>query len=152
MAKGFDPDILVKTFLDVAQKSFETTMGKVVPTDAATHKAQNILEYQGRMSVTGMEKFNGPAYIAAVSFYLNEQDRDKHRAKGAMVLYLEASNTEKVLRGFGHPVSDEDEEEETLAACGKLCAMLATKFKENLSGASSLIMSTPISNKNSIYR
>ncbi len=150
MAKGFDPDILVKTFLDVAQKSFEATMGKVVPTDAATHKAQNILEYQGRMSVTGMEKFNGPAFIAGVSFYLNEQDRDKHRAKGAMVLYLEASNTEKVLRGFGHPLSDEEEEEETLAACGKLCSTLATKFKENLSGASSLIMSDPISNKNSI--
>lgn len=152
MAKGFDAEILVKTFLDMAQKSFDATSGKVVTSDAPTHKAQNIMEYQGRMSVTGMEKFNGPAYIAAVSFYLNEQDRDKRRAKGAMVLYLESSNAEKILRGFGHPVTDDDEEEETLAACGKLCTTFAEKFKEGLSqsGASSLILSAPVSNKNSI--
>ena len=152
MAANLDSQILVKTFLNATQQAFASTSGKVVPSDDPTTKAQNIIEYQGRMSVTGMDKFNGPTYIVGVSFYLNEQDRDKHRAKGAMVLYLEASNAEKILRGFGHPVSDDDEDEETVAAYGKLCITLADKFKESLAqaGYPSLVLSTPVSNKNSL--
>lgn len=152
MAKSLDPQVLVKTFLNAAQQAFASTAGKVVPTNDATEKPQNIIEYQGRMSVAGMDKFNGPTYISGVSFYLNEQDRDKHRAKGAMVLYLEAANAEKILRGFGHSVSDDEEDDETLTACGKVCTTLADKFKENLSqaGYPSLVLSTPIVNKNSI--
>ena len=79
MAKNLDPDILVKTFLTVAQQAFASTSGKVIPSDDAAFKSQNIIEYQGRMSSAGMEKFNGPTYVAGVSFFLNEQDRDKRR-------------------------------------------------------------------------
>ena len=152
MAKGLDSQILVKIFLDVAQKTFAATSGKIVSSDEPTHKSQNIIEYQGRMSVTGMDKFNGPTYIAGVGFYLNDQDREKHRAKGAIVIYLEASNTERILRGFGHPVSDDDEDEETLTACGKICTTLADTFKESLSqaGYPALVLSSPVVNKNSL--
>ncbi len=152
MSKGFDSDILVKTFLNVAQQAFAATAGKVVPSDDATSKTQNIIEYQGRMSVAGMDKFNGPTYVAGISFYLNEQDRDKHRAKGAMVLYLESSNAEKFFRGFGFPVADEEEEEEASVACGKIGTMLAEKFKDKLAetGCPSLIISQPFCGKNSL--
>jgi|CXWL01.1.fsa_nt_gi hypothetical protein len=152
MSRNFDSQVLVKTFLSAAHQAFALTSGKVVPTDDATHKTQNIIEYQGRMSVTGMDKFNGPTYIVGVSFFLNEQDRDKRRAKGAMVLYLEASNAEKILRGFGHPISDDDEDEETFTAYGKVCTTLADKFKESLaqSGYPSLVLSEPVSSKNSL--
>ena len=152
MAKGLDSQILVKTFLAVAQKAIAATSGKVVSSDDPTHKAQNIIEYEGRMSVTGMDKFNGPTYIAGVGFYLNDQDKQKHRAKGAMVIYFEASNTERILRGFEHPISDDDEDEGTLAACGKICTMLADKFNESLSqsGYPALVLSAPVTNKNSL--
>lgn len=149
MAKSLEPQILVKTFLDVAHKAFDGTFGKLIPSDPSTQRTQNIIEYQGRMSATGMNKFNGPTHIAAVSFYSNEQDRDKHRAKGAIVIYLEASNTEKVLRAFGHTVGDDDEEEETLTACGKICVMLANKLKDSL-GCSSLVISEPATGKNNV--
>lgn len=152
MSKSLDPDILIKTFLTVAQQVCASTSGRIVPSDDATHKSLNIIEYQGRMSSAGMEKFNGPTYVAGISFFLNEQDRDKRRAKGAMVLYLEASNAEKFFRGFGFPVTDEDEEEESAAACGKLCTLLAEKFKERLSesGFADLVISKPTCNKNSL--
>lgn len=152
MSKSLDPDMLVKIFLSVAQQAFAATSGKIVPTDDATFKALNIIEYQGRMGSSGMEKFNGPTYVAGVSFFLSEQDRDKRRAKGALVLYLEASNAEKFFRGFGFPVPDEDDEEEASAACGKICALLAEKFKGKLSetGFPELFLSKPACNKNSL--
>lgn len=152
MSKSFDPEILIKTFLDVAQQVFATTSGKIVPSDDPTSKVQNIIEYQGRMSASGMDKFNAPTYVAGVSFYLSEQEMEKHRAKGAMVLYLEASNADKFFKGFGHPIADEDDEEEASAACGKICTMLAEKFRNSLSdtGLSSLVFSKPICGKNSL--
>lgn len=153
MSKGFEPEVLIKTFLNIAQQAFSLTSGKVVPSDDPTHKTQNIIEYQGRMSASGMDKFNAPTYVAGVSFYLSEQDRDKHRAKGAMVLYLEASNADKFFKGFGHPIADEDDEEEAAVACGKICTMLAEKFKSSLSdsaGAPPLVLSKPACNKNSL--
>lgn len=79
-------------------------MGKVVPTDAATHKAQNILEYQGRMSVTGMEK-NSMARLHRRRQVFTSMNRTAINTvpKGQWCFIFEASNTEKVLRGFGHP-------------------------------------------------
>ncbi|MBL8013626.1 MAG: hypothetical protein JNN05_07235 [Candidatus Omnitrophica bacterium] len=153
MSKGFESEIIIKTFLNVAQQAFSSTGGRLVPSDDPTHKTQNIIEYQGRMSASGMDKFNAPTYVAGVSFYLSEQDREKHRAKGAMVLYLEALNADKFFKAFGHPVTDEDDEEEAGAACGKICTMLAEKFKSALSdsaGASQMVLSQPVGNKNSL--
>lgn len=152
MAKSLDAQLLVKTFLDVAQKAFDTTGGKLLATDPATHKLQNIIEYQGRMSVTGMDKFNGPTHIAALSFYLNDQDKSKNRAKGAIALYLDAANTDKVLRAFGYSVNEDEEEEETLAACGKICTTIASKFKDALAqnGCQAIVLSDPVTGKNSI--
>lgn len=148
MAKGFDPQILTRTFLDSAQELFSRS-SKLAQSDPPTTKSQNIIEYQGRMSVTAMEKFNGPTYISGVSFYLNAQDKDKRRAKGAVVLYVEASNAEKLLRGVGYSAGDDEEDEELLASCAKLCTALAEGLKQGL-GISSLILSAPVSEKNSL--
>ena len=56
MAKGFDPDVLTKTFLKVAQDMFNKN-AKATPSEPPTAKSQNIIEYEGRMSLqlTSME-------------------------------------------------------------------------------------------------
>lgn len=151
MAKGFDAQLLTKTFLSVAQESFSRA-AKLVQSESPTIKSQNIIEYQGRMGVTAMEKFNAPTYISGISFYLNEQDKAKHRAKGAFVLYLEVSNAEKLLRGFGYPAADDEEDEELLNSCGKLCTALAEGLKQGLvvHGAPPLVLSSAVSDKNSL--
>lgn len=151
MAKGFDAQLLTKTFLNVAQESFSRA-SKLTPSDHPTTKSQNIIEYQGRMSVTAMEKFNAPTYISGVSFYLNDQDKAKHRAKGAIVLYLEASNAEKLLRGFGYPAMEDEDDEELLNSSSKLCVTLAEGLKQALAGqgAGQLVLSAPVSDKNSL--
>lgn len=152
MSKSFDREVLIKMFLNVAQQAFNSTSGKVVPSDEPTNRTQNIIEYQGRMSASGMDKFNAPTYVAGVSLYLSEQDREKHKAKGAMVLYLEASNADKFFKGFGQQITDEDDEEEAAAACGQICVMLAEKLKNSLSdsGFPSLVLSKPVCNKNGL--
>ncbi len=151
MAKGFDAQLLTKTFLNVAQEAFSSA-SKLTQSDPPTTKSQNIIEYQGRMSVTAMEKFNGPTYISGLSFYLNDQHKEKHRAKGAFVLYLEASNAEKLLRGFGYPAVDDEDDEEILNSCSKLCTALAESLKQGLAdqGAPQLVLSASVSDKNSL--
>ena len=49
-------------------------------------------------------------------------------------------------------LTDEDEEEESAVACGKICTLLAEKFKERLaeSGFPELFLSKPACNKNSL--
>jgi hypothetical protein len=151
MAKGFDSTILTKMFLSTAEETFGR-ISKVAPSDPPTAKLQHLIEYQGRMSVTAMEKFNGPTYISGVSFYLSSQDKDKHRAVGAMALYIEASNAEKLLKAFGYSVGDDEEDEEVLNACGKVCVVLAEGLKKELAKLKypDLILSVPVSEKNSL--
>jgi hypothetical protein len=150
MAKGFDPERLAKASLAAAQETLSRC--KVPQSEPPTTKTQPLIEYQGRMSVTAMEKFNGPTYISGVSFYLTSQDKDKHKAVGAIALYIEAVNAEKLLKGMGYTVSDDEEDEEILGACGKLCTALAEALKGQLRGAGcpDLVLGEPVSEKNSL--
>jgi hypothetical protein len=151
MAKGFDPAILTKAALAAAQDVFNR-IAKTPPSDPPTTKSQNIIEYQGRMSISAMEKFNGPTYIAGVSFYLTPQDKDKHKAVGAIAVYVEALSAEKLLKTFGFTIGEDEEEEEALSACGKLCGILAEALIKELKkvGCPDLIAGTPASEKNSL--
>jgi hypothetical protein len=151
MAKGFDPELLTKASLNALQDII-TSMSKVAPSEAPTTKEQRLIEYQGRMSVSAMEKFNAPTYISGVSFYLSPQDKDKHKAVGAMALYIEASSAEKLLKSFGYSVADDEEDEEALNACGKLCGLVAEGLHKELRKLScpELTLSSPVSEKNSL--
>jgi hypothetical protein len=150
MPKGFDPELLTKMLLATAQETIGRS--KVAPSDPPTTKFQGVIEYQGRMSVTAMEKFNGPTYISGVSLYLSPQDKEKHKAVGAVTLYLEASNTEKLLKAFGYSVGEDEEDEEVLSSCGKLCTTMAEGLKKELAKANfpELTLSAPVSEKNSL--
>ena len=51
---------------------------------------KNIVEYEGRKRVDGMEKFDNEAtYISAINFYLNATDMEKHKALGSIVVYVQ---------------------------------------------------------------
>jgi hypothetical protein len=151
VAKGFDPQLLTKTVLTVAQDIFGR-QSKVQPTDPPTSETHKLIEYQGRMSVNAMKKFNSPAYISGISFYLTPQDKEKHKAVGVLVLYIEASNAEKLLKSFGYTIGEDEEDEEVVNACGKLCTVFAEGLKNELKKANfpELILGAPVSEKNSL--
>jgi len=151
MARGFDPAALSKMVLTSSQDIVGRT-SKIQPNDPPTAKAQRLIEYQGRMSVAAMEKFNGPTYISGVSFYLSPQDKDKNKAVGALALYVEAVNAEKLLKSFGYSIGEDEEDEEAFNACSKLCVTFAEGVKKELvkAGYPDLTLGTAVSEKNSL--
>lgn len=94
---------------------------------------KNIIEYQGKMRADGLEKFKGVAtYLSAVNFYLTPQDMEKHKAIGALVVYVEQSYIPNVMKILKYPPIDDEDEKAMRDSCGTLCNIIAGRFKSEL--------------------
>lgn len=149
--KGMDPQVVIATLKGVVDQVLSKMSG-VVPTSSPESKEIDILEYEGRMRVVGMEKFNAPSFIATVNYYLTEKDSESHKAKGAMVVYVDSENAGKFFKTLGFTVPDDEDDESMMNACGELCNLLGGGFKNELSGLgyADMYMSSPSSYKNSV--
>ena len=127
-------------------------MSGVLPSSDPESKASDIVDYEGRMRAVGTEKFNAPSYVSVVSFYLNKGDMERHKAKGAMVLYMDAESSSKLFKFMGFSFSDDEDDASMMNACGEYCTQLADAFKKELvkSGHADLVMSSADNYKNSV--
>jgi hypothetical protein len=94
---------------------------------------RDIIEYQSRMRISSLEKFNGPCFVSSISFYLTEEHLEQHDACGTMVLYLEEELAGKILKTLEAQSFDEEDSEMVSDRCGKLCSLIADNFKNELS-------------------
>ena len=106
---------------------------------------RDIIEYNSRMRVFGMEKFNGPCFISVINYYSSEVDLKAHKAGGAVVLYIEEGNAAKLLKALGFKKFDEEDNDAVLKMCGEFCTLLAEDYKKELSslGYKDLVLSAP---------
>lgn len=144
-----------QNFMKTASGVIESVLSKmsgIVPTDQPQSKEMDIIEYEGRMRVGGMEKFNAPSFISVVNFYLSTGDRDRHKAKGALVAYVDFENAGKIFNSLGFAIPDDEEDHSMMEACGKFAELLADSLKKELAtlGYQDLVMSVPHNYKNSI--
>ena len=111
---------------------------------------REIIEYDSRMRVFGMEIFNGPCYISTVNYYFSETDAKGHNACGAFVLYLEESAAARLFKSLGFKNYNEDDDVKMMATAGELCQTLAEAFKKELSGLGyqDLIIGQPLNYHN----
>ena len=72
-AERFDLKNLAGTLAEVVEKSFRGAT-PVNFSDKPAIEIRDIIEYDGRMRVSGMEIFNGPTYISAVNFYRSAKE------------------------------------------------------------------------------
>lgn len=112
---------------------------------------RNIIEYDSRLRLFGMEKFNNPCYLSVINFYKSAQDQKNKSAVGAIVVYVEDECVERVLKAIGHPVKDFEDEENVFENMGAFCKDIVDGFKGQLSskGYGSLIASDPMNYRNS---
>lgn len=103
--------------------------------------ARDIIEYDGRMRVSGMELFNGPTFISAVNFYKSSKEQQEGKSAGAIVVYLKEDQSEVVLKAAGHKSVEDDDGNSAMTGCGELCKIIAENFKQQLS--SDIILSAP---------
>ncbi len=149
VTKGIDPQVTKAMQTCIEQRL--ATMSGIPPSEPPQAKDLDIAQYEGRMRVNSMEKLNSPAYISSVNFYLNAADLERHKARGAMVLYMDFENAGKMLHQLGIKVPDDEDDISMIAACGELCTLIGTDFKNALTslGYADLVMSPPRNYKNS---
>lgn len=113
---------------------------------------KNLIEYDSRMRVFGLEKFNGPSYASSVSFYRSQQQMQSHDACGVMNLFIEEEAAGKLLKSLGYTGFDDSDDDAVLEHCADFCNTIAGNFNAELSkmGFSNLSMSDPLKEKNNI--
>jgi hypothetical protein len=151
MAKSLEPHI-VNPIITGFIEELITSKGGLVPTKTFEAAVKPIEEYEGRMRVNATDKFDVPVYLAEVNFYVSQADMNAHRARGAMVIYVDTEVADKIFKAAGLqvPYDEDDGSMETL--CGSLCQLIANALKERLAAAGflSLEVSTPAFYKNTI--
>ena len=136
------------------QTTLETALEKLGLnlTQDSEIEEREVIEYNSRMRVFGLEKFNGPCYIFGFNFYKDSQTQEAKQTNGAFVLFFEEESIEKILKKLGHRAFDEEDEAFVLENLGVFGKQLAETFAAALSsvGYTSLLVSDPMSYKNSI--
>lgn len=144
MGKIFDPQVVSPIITSFIEELI-TTKGGLVPTQNYDVAVKPIEEYQGRMLVSSTEKLDVPAYISEANFYLNQGDMNAHRARGAMVIYMDIEVADKLFKAAGLQVPYDEDDESMEALCGSLCKLISEALKDRLAQAGyvSLEVSTP---------
>ncbi len=94
---------------------------------------RDILEYEGRMRADGMEKFNGPTYVATLNYYLNTSDMEKSKAVGVLVVYILQSYMAILMKKLKYPKVDDEDEDALKDSCGTLCNIIGGRYKSDIS-------------------
>jgi len=151
MPKGFDPEIINPAITGFVEELI-TAKGGLVASQPCEAAAKPVNEYEGRMRVNASEKFDGGVFLAAVSFYLTQAELLAHRARGALILYLDIEVADKIFKAAGLQVPYDEDDESMMKMGGTLCQMIAEAIKDRLSSAGfvSLLVSQPCVYKNSI--
>ena len=151
MGKSFEPQI-VNAIITGFIEELITTKGGIVASKPLEIATKNIEDYDDRMRIKATDKFDVAVYLATSSFYLNQIDMKAHRARGALVLYMDTEVADKMFKASGFQVPYDEDDESMLALCGSLCQMITETLKERLltAGFISLECSTPTTYKNTI--
>ena len=86
MAKEFDVQVLNATITGAVLDSFKKML-HVEPQGQPVVVEKEIIEYDSRMRVFPLEKFNGPAYVSFVNYYLSGKDLQTNNAVGAFIFF-----------------------------------------------------------------
>jgi len=143
---------VIATTLQGSVESLFAAMSKVPFSQDPEISEKDIIEYNSRMRVFGLEKFNGPCFVASCSFYLSEENLKNHAAHGTVVIYLEEDMSTQLLKTLGYKDFNENDEESVLNVCGEFCTALSEQFKNDLQkiGYKDFKISEPLKYKNSI--
>lgn len=151
MAKPFDTELLNTTIIEVVKDSFKKLL-HIEPVGDPTVIERDLIEFDSRMRVFPMEKFNGPVIVAFVNFFLSQKDLDDNAAVGAFVFFIKEELAEKLLKAFGRPLKDGESEEALMDNTGEFCVLLAGDLKNALAAAgyAPLLISEAFKYKNSV--
>ncbi len=151
MPKEFDIKVLNAKFIGAVDSVFERML-HVKPGAEPVVAEKDIIEFESRMRLFPMEKFNGPCYIGVINYYLAEKDMNEGRAVGTFVFYIKEECAERLLKAFNRSIKDAEHEEILLDVVGEFAQIIAKDVKNDLAdmGYADLLISSPQKYKNHV--
>jgi len=143
--KNIDPQVVMTTMMGVIESTLAQMSG-VPATDTPKVEEKDIVEYDGKLRVNGVTKFDSPSYISVVNYYLTPADMERHKAvKGAAIVYIDVENAGKLFKALKFPFNDDEDDASMKDCCGEFCNLIGGGFKNEVAnlGYVNLIMSPP---------
>lgn len=151
MPKDLDKQVLSTMAMEVVKDTFKKML-QVEFSAPPFAVEKNIIEYKSRMRVSPMEKFNAPAYVSYVNFYLSQKDLQAETAVGTFILCVKDVVVEKLSKAFKLSSKDAENENLQMDNVAEFCNILAGNVSNELTklGYANLFMSAPYKGMNAI--
>lgn len=121
-------------------------------TEDTAVEEREIIEYDGRMRVGSLEKFNGPCYTVGFNFFSSEGDQNKGLATGTIIYFVEEESVERLLKSLEFRGFDEEDQGFVLEHLGQFFQSVSQDYAERMStmGYGRLLVSDPTASKNNL--
>jgi len=97
-------------------------------------KLKPIVDFNKKMRVGTLEKFNIRTFISTVNFYESKEKMDAHVAHGIIIIYLAEDYIEELFKKLHYKSNlDADDEEASQEICGKFANVILENFKTSMS-------------------
>ena len=151
MSNIFDTQVLKTAIIGVVRDTFRKTLRAEMQGEPVAAE-KDIIEYESRMRVFPLEKFNGPVYVAYVNFYASPKEMQSLNVAGTFLLFVKEDIAEKLLKALGHSSKDAENEEALMDKIGEFCHTLAGSVKDEFvnQGYPDLVVSPPQRFKSSV--
>jgi hypothetical protein len=134
---------LAETFRRCVQRGLEQYC-QVVFTKEPKVEQLDIIEYESRLRVFGLEKFNDTCYIAVTNLYESPLEQERKETCGVLLVYIEEENAERLFKALLKGVQGEDDEL-IMDNTKKLCLVIFEQLRRELGqfGYPGLLSSPP---------
>jgi hypothetical protein len=151
MAKKPDDQSVNTAIISIVDDTFEQLYHAVRSVEPVIVE-KNIIEYDGRMRLFPMEKFNAPAYVAVINYHLSQKKLEAVDSVGTFVLYVKEDVVDKLFKAFGYSAAEAEDEVKCMDVVGQLGDILAGNLKNKLltMDCAELVISPPYKYKNAV--
>lgn len=113
---------------------------------------REIVEYDGRMRVGSLEKFNGPCYTVGFNLFASEDSQKKGLPTGTLIYFVEEESVERLLKSLEYRGFDEEDQGFILEHLGQFFQSVSEDYAERMGGMGygRLLVSPPTAYKNNL--
>ncbi len=118
--------------LSVAVKKVFFEKSRTMFSEDPVIQKKGIVAFSGRLRIDAMEKFNQTTIMSVVHYFLNQEDLDKNKPVGLLIIYLERSYVPEMLRLLQYPYIEFDDDRDVTDGSGAIINLIAGHFKNEL--------------------